>query len=117
MKKLFATLLILAMLAIGSITKADCQIKFVNKTECTLWVYLDWIDHPFEWNEPMNMFTGELRPGDGYLTGDKAPGEYIVRYRQAFCDWSVEKRYSLTIDLNDIEKTFPITDYRCVCEE
>jgi hypothetical protein len=76
MKKL---LIILAVVLLPTIAFANFSIQFENTFNKKMFYLLYWIDHTFDWPQPVNLAGGELDALESIdLSSNYRQGKYVV---------------------------------------
>lgn len=103
LKKFFIPLLISGILLFSSIgAYADSKIEFHNQANCTIWVWLHWVDHPFDHPGPVTMVVAEIESKESWeLDWEKATGHYIIEWEQAWVAGAETHGRQLEIEPDD----------------
>jgi hypothetical protein len=81
-------------------------VTMYNNTDRDMLCYLYWIDHPYEYRQPINLFGGEMDAGERQdLSYEYRPGKYSVRWSDRNSNWGRTQLFKIDSEVKKVTIT------------
>lgn len=81
-------------------------ITIHNNTDRQLNCFLYWVDHPYQFNRPADLFGGEMDAGETFnISSERVPGTYLTHWVDRHSDWENSQLFIVRDDKGRITIT------------